>query len=184
MRSNIHHLPAQFCRGQFCNGETSKQKATQKISSQNCSTSRRNKSKKPMAEDVLHSSEGWVDPKSSAAVPKNAGKRRVHANGQSAGHWYTSPEGRKVYVTKTGQELTGQIAYRHYRKESGARRRKTKKKKQCQEAKRVKINDLKSFAAIFISCKCCKISPLHPRSILFYNFYIPFHRNPKKWFYP
>ncbi|GLT59386.1 hypothetical protein SLA2020_322070 [Shorea laevis] len=121
--------------GQFCNGETSKQKATQKISSQNCSTSRRNKSTKPKAEDVLHPSEGWVDPKSSAAVPKNAGKRRVHANGQSAGHWYTSPEGRKVYVTKTGQELTGQVAYRHYRKESGAGRRKTKKKSNAKKRK-------------------------------------------------
>ncbi|KAF8409554.1 hypothetical protein HHK36_005632 [Tetracentron sinense] len=70
----------------------------------------------------------WVTPKSCASIPKDAGKRRVHADGQSAGHWYTGPEGRKVYVTKNGQELTGQIAYRHYRKESKTGFKRSKKK--------------------------------------------------------
>lgn len=118
--------------GQFGNGETSKQTATQKVNAQNSSSSRKNKSRKPYGEGVLHESEGWVNPKSStpAPTPKNAGKRRVHADGQSAGagHWYTSPEGRKVYVTKTGQELTGRIAYRQFKKESGGGFKKTKKK--------------------------------------------------------
>lgn len=44
----------------------------------------------------MSASEGWVDPKSSSSIPKDAGKRRVRANGQAAGHWFTSPEGRKV----------------------------------------------------------------------------------------
>ncbi|PRQ55883.1 hypothetical protein RchiOBHm_Chr1g0329521 [Rosa chinensis] len=33
-------------------------------------------------------------------------------------HWYTVPGGRKVYVGKTGQELTGQTAHRLCSKES------------------------------------------------------------------
>ncbi|KAJ8622011.1 hypothetical protein MRB53_030540 [Persea americana] len=64
-------------------------------------------------------SEGWVNPKTCATIPRNAGKRRVRADSHSAGHWYTGQDGRKVYVSKNGQELTGQAAYRHYRKESG-----------------------------------------------------------------
>ncbi|MBA0553208.1 hypothetical protein Golob_012409 [Gossypium lobatum] len=101
-------------KNQFNKGESSKQRGSRKGSGKNCSTSRSSKSKKPNAENGAF--EGWVNPKTSAAVPKNAGKRRVHASGQPAGHWYTSPEGRKVYITRTGQELSGQMAYRHYRK--------------------------------------------------------------------
>ncbi|KAI9185565.1 hypothetical protein LWI28_008421 [Acer negundo] len=76
---------------QFSNGGASNQKGTQKVNN-NRSTRRGRNS---------HASGGWVDPKSSATIPKDAGKRRVHASGgqsagQSAGHWYTSPEGRKV----------------------------------------------------------------------------------------
>ncbi|XVF34005.1 hypothetical protein REPUB_Repub18cG0019900 [Reevesia pubescens] len=118
---------------QFSNGESSKQRGSQKGRGKNCSTSRRNKSKKSNAEEIA--SEGWVDPKSSAAIPKNAGKRRVHASGQPAGHWYTSPEGRKVYVSRSGQELSGQMAYRHYRKESGAGFKKSKKKSNAKKKK-------------------------------------------------
>ncbi|PPR95444.1 hypothetical protein GOBAR_AA25228 [Gossypium barbadense] len=101
-------------KNQFNKGESSKQRGSRKGSGKNCSTSRSSKSKKPNAENGAF--EGWVNPKTSAAVPKNAGKRRVHASGQPAGHWYTSPEGRKVYITRTGQELSGHMAYRHYRK--------------------------------------------------------------------
>ncbi|XP_021287392.1 uncharacterized protein LOC110418898 [Herrania umbratica] len=111
---------------QFSNEESSKQRGSQKGGGKNCSTSRRNKSKKSNAEETA--SEGWVDLKSGAAIPRNAGKRRVHASDQPAGHWYTSPEGRKVYVSRSGQELSGQMAYRHYRKESVAGFRKSKKK--------------------------------------------------------
>ncbi|KAK3199635.1 hypothetical protein Dsin_023050 [Dipteronia sinensis] len=96
---------------QFSNGGASNQKGTQKVNNNRSSTRGRNS----------RASGGWVDPKNSATIPKDAGKRRVHASGgqsggHSAGHWYTSPEGRKVYMSKNGQELTGQIAYRQYRK--------------------------------------------------------------------
>lgn len=73
-------------------------------------------------------SEGWVNPKTCATIPRNAGKRRVRADSHSAGQWYTSQDGRKVYISKNGQELTGQAAYRHYRKESGTGFRRSRKK--------------------------------------------------------
>ncbi|KAB1228055.1 hypothetical protein CJ030_MR4G024735 [Morella rubra] len=130
---------------QFSHEEASKQQATQQI--KKSSTRRRNKSRKSNAEEVLHASGSWVDPKSNASTPKDAGKRRVQANGQSAGHWYTGPDGRKteavhtlttlqVYVTGGGQELTGRSAYRQYRKESGAGFRKSKKKTSGKKRKR------------------------------------------------
>ncbi|TYG56004.1 hypothetical protein ES288_D08G028200v1 [Gossypium darwinii] len=120
-------------KNQFNKGESSKQRGSRKGSGKNCSTSRSSKSKKPNAENGAF--EGWVNSKTSAAVPKNAGKRRVHASGQPAGHWYTSPEGRKVYVTRTGQELSGHMAYRHYRKEGGGDFRKSKKKSKVKKKK-------------------------------------------------
>ncbi|XP_058208298.1 uncharacterized protein LOC131321319 [Rhododendron vialii] len=61
-------------------------------------------------------------------IPKDAGKRRVHAVGQSGGHWYTGPDGKRVYISNNGQELAGRIAYIHYRKESGAGFKRSKKK--------------------------------------------------------
>ncbi|KAK8282453.1 hypothetical protein V6Z11_D08G028400 [Gossypium hirsutum] len=120
-------------KNQFNKGESSKQRGSRKGSGKNCSRSRSSKSKKPNAENGAF--EGWVNPKTSAAVPKNAGKRRVHASGQPAGHWYTSPEGRKVYITRTGQELSGHMAYRHYRKEGGGDFRKSKKKSKVKKKK-------------------------------------------------
>ncbi|XP_021892998.1 uncharacterized protein LOC110810974 [Carica papaya] len=112
---------------QFSNKEASKRGGTQKIIGKQ-SSGRKNKSKQLQTEENLPS-EGWVDPKKNTAIPKDAGRRRVQAQGQSAGSWYTSPEGRKVYVTKNGQELTGQIAYRQYKKDSGGKFGKSKKKK-------------------------------------------------------
>ncbi|KAI8006678.1 hypothetical protein LOK49_LG07G03368 [Camellia lanceoleosa] len=53
-------------------------------------------------------------------VPKDAGKGQVHTTGRSSGHWCMGPDGKRVYVSENGQELMGKIAYRHYRKESGA----------------------------------------------------------------
>ncbi|KAJ0045704.1 hypothetical protein Pint_04154 [Pistacia integerrima] len=119
---------------QFSNGEASKHKGTQKIINNKSSTRGRKKSGQPNTQD-LHASEGWVDPNGSA-IPKDAGKRRVHANGQSAGHWYTSREGRKVYISRSGQELTGQFAYRQYRKESGIKKSKKKTGSKNKNAKR------------------------------------------------
>lgn len=38
-----------------------------------------------------------MNPKNSAGVPKDAGKRRVHAAvGKSAGHWFTASDGKRV----------------------------------------------------------------------------------------
>ncbi|WVZ87210.1 hypothetical protein U9M48_033886 [Paspalum notatum var. saurae] len=69
----------------------------------------------------------WVIPNRRISVPT---ERRVHASRTSSGsgHWFTDDVGRKVYVSKNGQELTGQIAYRQYQKESGKRFNKYRKK--------------------------------------------------------
>ncbi|KAL4364464.1 hypothetical protein HN51_023782 [Arachis hypogaea] len=107
---------------QFSNGESSRKKATKR------NGSKKNQTNKSSSLNVSHTTTNWVEPKSRTSMPKDAGKRRVQASGQSVGHWFTSPEGRKVYVNKSGQELTGQAAYRQYRRESGAGSRKSKKK--------------------------------------------------------
>ncbi|CAH8261191.1 unnamed protein product [Arabidopsis lyrata] len=88
------------------------------------------KSKFSKGQESAHNSEGWLNPKTRAAAPKDAGKRRVSANSGSAGHWFTSPEGRKVYISKSGQEFSGQSAYRCYRKENGGGFKKSRKKRQ------------------------------------------------------
>lgn len=108
---------------QFSHGEGALTQTTKKLSIKSASTRGIKKPKNSNAED-----ESWLNPKSSGSNPKNAGKRRVHADGQSCGHWYTGSDGKRVYVTRNGQELTGQIAYRHYRKENGARFKKSRKK--------------------------------------------------------
>lgn len=112
-----------------------KQNATQKINI-NRSTKGRSKSRKSHAKEVSQAPGSWVEPKSHARTPKDAGKRRVQANGESAGHWFTNSDGRKVYINRSGQELTGQSAYRQYRKESGAGGfRKSKKKASTKKRK-------------------------------------------------
>ncbi|CAM0902912.1 unnamed protein product [Alopecurus aequalis] len=72
----------------------------------------------------------WVTPNQTTSFPTDFGKRRVHASGtqSGSGHWFTGEDGRKVYVSKNGQELSGRGAYRQYRKESGKGFRKFKKK--------------------------------------------------------
>ncbi|XP_052208609.1 uncharacterized protein LOC127812261 [Diospyros lotus] len=113
---------------QFSNGEGSKPRATAKINAEINSTSGRKNSRKVNAEEVSKGSGSWVNPKSSVGIPKDAAKRRVQAVGRSAGHWFTTPDGKRVYVNKNGQELGGQIAYRHYRKETGAGFEKSRKR--------------------------------------------------------
>ncbi|EOA30520.1 hypothetical protein CARUB_v10013643mg [Capsella rubella] len=90
------------------------------------------KSKVSKGQESTHTSEGWLNPKTRSAAPKDAGKRRVSANSGSAGHWFTSAEGRKVYISKSGQEFSGQSAYRCYKKETGGGGgfKKSKKKRQ------------------------------------------------------
>ncbi|TKW06692.1 hypothetical protein SEVIR_7G256100v4 [Setaria viridis] len=72
----------------------------------------------------------WVTPNRGIPVPTDVGKRRVHASGtqSGSGHWFTNDSGRRVYVSKNGQELTGQNAYRRYQKESGRGFNRYKKK--------------------------------------------------------
>ncbi|PIN20969.1 hypothetical protein CDL12_06344 [Handroanthus impetiginosus] len=113
--------------GQFGHEDNSRQTG-QRRNADKSSTKGKKNVKKSKVDNILQDSENWVNPRSSAGLPKNAGNRRVQAAGKSTGHWYTSPDGRRVYVNKNGQELTGQIAYRHYRKESGTGFKKSKKK--------------------------------------------------------
>ncbi|KAK4275471.1 hypothetical protein QN277_018547 [Acacia crassicarpa] len=108
-------------------GESSKRKATKKSNTKTISKGK-SKANKPDSAEILHTSANWVKPKNCANMPKDAGRRRVQAKGQSVGHWFTASDGRKVYVTKDGQELTGQAAYRHYRRERGSGFKKSKKK--------------------------------------------------------
>ncbi|CAA0816729.1 Unknown protein [Striga hermonthica] len=114
--------------GQFCH-EDSKQ-TNQK---RNIEKSSRGKgSKRPVkqshVQSVSEASTSWVNPRTCAGLQKNGGSRRVQAVSKSAGHWYTGPDGKRVYVNKQGKELTGQIAYRHYKKESGMGFKTSKKK--------------------------------------------------------
>lgn len=62
-----------------------KQGKATRISGVKKSSKQRNVSKKFNAGEALHGSGSWVDPRSSQS-----------ASGQSAGHWFTDPDGRKV----------------------------------------------------------------------------------------
>nr|DAD20505.1 TPA_asm: hypothetical protein HUJ06_021968 [Nelumbo nucifera] len=57
----------------------------------------RQNSKPSKAEEISQASGSWVNPRSNANNPRDAGKRRVHANGCSSGYWFTGQDGRKVY---------------------------------------------------------------------------------------
>ena len=87
-----------FCvsRSQFSHGEGSKKPAAGKTNAGTSSTRGKKNLKKTNAEAIPQGSESWVNPKSNVGIPKDAGKRRVHAVGQSAGHWYTGPNGKRV----------------------------------------------------------------------------------------
>ncbi|KAG1365332.1 hypothetical protein COCNU_12G003320 [Cocos nucifera] len=97
---------------------------------------RRRKPNSDNLEEGSHASGSWVNPRSNAKIPKDAGKRRVRADGRQSGHWFTGQDGRKVYVSKNGEELTGQIAYKQYRKESGMGFRKSRKKVAVQKKRK------------------------------------------------
>ncbi|KAJ0966158.1 hypothetical protein J5N97_027296 [Dioscorea zingiberensis] len=85
-------------------------------SSEHGSKMRKRKASNSRIKEASPASGDWVNPRNDATLPRDAGKRRVRAEGQQCGHWFTGQDGKKVYVTKNGQELTGQIAYRQYRK--------------------------------------------------------------------
>ncbi|KAK7372027.1 hypothetical protein VNO80_05395 [Phaseolus coccineus] len=124
----------------FSHGESSRKRATKRNSTKNSVSKGKSKANKSIPANQSCASGDWVDPRSSASSPKDAGKRRVQASGQSAGHWYTSPEGKKVYVNKSGQELTGRGAYAQYRKESGKAFKRSKKKTGSKTTKTKKKN--------------------------------------------
>ncbi|KAI3986690.1 hypothetical protein MKX01_014228 [Papaver californicum] len=92
--------------------------------------------KKSNAKEAVQDSANWVNPESSANIPKDAGKRRVQANNRSTGHWYTNADGKKVYINKNGQELSGQIAYRHHKKENCGLKKSRKKTSPKKKLKR------------------------------------------------
>ncbi|KAI3703835.1 hypothetical protein L1987_74030 [Smallanthus sonchifolius] len=100
--------------GQFSHDAKSKQAAkTNKADTSSRKTSRKSKTQ---------TSQGFMNPKLNTVkeIPKDAGKRRVQADGQATGagvgHWFTNQDGKRVYVNKTGQELTGRAAYFLYKK--------------------------------------------------------------------
>ncbi|XP_062077730.1 uncharacterized protein LOC133782437 isoform X2 [Humulus lupulus] len=131
-----------------------KGKVTQSSTAKKSSNKRNSKSVKQSAGEVFNASEKWVDPKQGSTSRKTSVKRSskrgcstaqtsspgeglhswvdprssAQSNGQSVGHWFTGSDGRKVYVNKNGQELTGQIAYRQYKKDRGAGSNKAKMK--------------------------------------------------------
>lgn len=103
--------------GQFSHGEKSKQAAR----TNKADTSSRKNSWKSKEQET---SQGFINRKckTEKGVPKDADKRRVQADCQAAdaGHWFTISDGKRVYVGKNGQELTGRAAYTLFKKESGA----------------------------------------------------------------
>lgn len=78
-------------RGQFSHGETSKE-VNQDVDIERSTTKSKKSARKLNSEGALNASGS----KNSAGIPKKAGNKQVYVNGQSAGKWYTSPEGRKV----------------------------------------------------------------------------------------
>ncbi|KAK2397178.1 hypothetical protein QL285_058782 [Trifolium repens] len=148
-QQNVSHIDYM---GQFDNGGASRTPGVQKRRV-NGSTNRRSKSNNLIVEETFNASEGFDSgisgrkkatrinsTKTCTSMSKDAGRRRVQASSQPAGHWYTGSDGRKVYVSKNGQELTGRNAYRHYRKESGAGVKKSKKKTSAKKANAKKRN--------------------------------------------
>lgn len=66
-----------------CN--TMQNHSVEKITKRGKNKKQRNVSKNSNAGEVLHGSGRWVDPRSGQS-----------ASSQSAGHWFTAPDGRKV----------------------------------------------------------------------------------------
>lgn len=127
--TNLGHKQQNPCgidyMSQFGHREASKQVKQKEVKQP--STSRSQKGvRKAKVQELPEGSQSWVNPRS-CDIPKDAGKRRVQAVSKSGGHWYTA-NGRRVYVAKNGQELTGKLAYVQYSKENGAGFKKSKKK--------------------------------------------------------
>ncbi|KAL9236308.1 hypothetical protein vseg_010995 [Gypsophila vaccaria] len=116
-------------RSQFSNGDGANKRAGKKVNVEKSSNSSRKRTKKANIEEDSHAAGAWIDPRHvTSSTPQDAGRRRVHADGQSAGHWLTGDNGKKVYVTKSGKELTGRFAYMQYKKDNGGSRKPKKKR--------------------------------------------------------
>ncbi|XP_071696503.1 uncharacterized protein [Rutidosis leptorrhynchoides] len=98
------------------------------------SSNKKKNSRKSKTEDM---SDGWVNPKLGVdkVTTKRAVKRKVHGANHTPGRWLTGSDGKKVYVGKRGQELTGRVAYCQYKKESGAGFMKAKRKSSTKKKK-------------------------------------------------
>uniref|UniRef100_A0A7N0VA90 Uncharacterized protein n=1 Tax=Kalanchoe fedtschenkoi TaxID=63787 RepID=A0A7N0VA90_KALFE len=123
------HTPNIDYRSQFSHGgaSTSRRQPNQQSNVAGGSTKGCRKYKS-VVEKVSEVSERWVNPRVSAHIPKDAGRRRVRAGGSSdggcqkndsaMGRWFTGSDGKRVYISRSGQELTGKLAYLHYKKVS------------------------------------------------------------------
>ncbi|KAI3768971.1 hypothetical protein L6452_00067 [Arctium lappa] len=104
---NHHHLCTSTIdyMGQFSHGERSDRNIRDKKSSSSRKISKRSK-----IEEGSHS-QGWVNPKLGfdKGLTKGATKRKVRVGRRTAGHWLTDPVGKKVYVSKMGEELSGKL---------------------------------------------------------------------------
>ncbi|KAI3753943.1 hypothetical protein L2E82_26008 [Cichorium intybus] len=91
---------------------------------------RSSSSKISRKETIEETSQGWVNPKLcvNKEITKGTPKRKFHSVPKTAGYWLTGPDGKRVYVGKKGQELTGRVAYMQYKKESGTGFKKAKRK--------------------------------------------------------
>ncbi|XP_057809812.1 uncharacterized protein LOC131024324 isoform X2 [Salvia miltiorrhiza] len=99
--------------GQFGGEQDSRQTSRKQTVEKNSKISKKN-TKSLQVDGTSEHSGKWVTPKTCAA--KNAGSRKEQAVGGCSGTWYTGQNGQRVYVTKNGEELTGRIAYRQYKK--------------------------------------------------------------------
>ncbi|KAM5585624.1 hypothetical protein ABKV19_004823 [Rosa sericea] len=118
-----------------------KGKAKQKGNVKRSVNKGRNKSVKSNTGNMEHASGNWVEPRISAS------KKRIQANaqssgewytpsqsgqasGQAGGHWYTGPGGRKVYVSKTAAGIDRSNSLQTvFKGESGKRAVKARKGK-------------------------------------------------------
>ncbi|KAK8931046.1 hypothetical protein KSP39_PZI016940 [Platanthera zijinensis] len=111
--------------------------AVSEKASRSSSCKKQNKQSRYSVKEASNSTASWVNPKSKASIPKDVGKRRVSADVHQSGQWFTDHDGKKVYVSKNGEQSTGRMAYVKYKKESGGFR-KTKKKAAAKKSKKRK----------------------------------------------
>uniref|UniRef100_A0A803LY98 Uncharacterized protein n=2 Tax=Chenopodium quinoa TaxID=63459 RepID=A0A803LY98_CHEQI len=72
-----------------------KRQTSRQVTLEKSSKRGRKKSKNSGIEGTSLGSGDWINPKQTASTPKDAGRRRVHADGQSAGRWLVAENGRK-----------------------------------------------------------------------------------------